>query len=90
MRKTIATTLLALATACMLLAARESLAQGGPPMVTDDPETPGDGKWEIRLLATSLLGSSCGRGNFGDDCRFTVDFLNAGSSTIHQWQDEIE
>ena len=24
-------------------------AQGGPPMVTDDPETPGDGKWEINL-----------------------------------------
>jgi hypothetical protein len=26
-----------------------ALAQGGPPMVTDDPETPGDGKWEINL-----------------------------------------
>jgi len=23
--------------------------QGGPPMVTDDPDTPGDGKWEINL-----------------------------------------
>jgi hypothetical protein len=26
-----------------------AFAQGGPPMVTDDPETPGDGKWEINL-----------------------------------------
>jgi hypothetical protein len=26
-------------------------AQGGPPMVTDDPETPGNGKWEINLAA---------------------------------------
>jgi hypothetical protein len=23
--------------------------QGGPPMITDDPGTPGDGKWEINL-----------------------------------------
>ena len=27
------------------------LAQGGPPMVTDDPETPGDGHWEINVAA---------------------------------------
>lgn len=51
MRKTYATTILAVATLCLLLAARESPAQGGPPMVTDDPETPGDGKWEINLAA---------------------------------------
>ena len=25
------------------------LAQGGPPMITDDPGTPGGGKWEINL-----------------------------------------
>ncbi|PYL10852.1 MAG: hypothetical protein DMF43_09195, partial [Verrucomicrobia bacterium] len=24
-------------------------AQGGPPMITDDPETPGNGKFEINL-----------------------------------------
>jgi hypothetical protein len=29
--------------------ATSALAQGGPPMVTDDPETPGDGHWEINL-----------------------------------------
>jgi hypothetical protein len=26
-------------------------AQGGPPMVTDDPDTPGDGNWEINLAS---------------------------------------
>jgi hypothetical protein len=33
-------------------AAEGVLAQGGPPMVTDDPETPGDGHWEINLAVT--------------------------------------
>jgi hypothetical protein len=28
-----------------------ALAQGGPPMLTDDPDTPGDGHWEINLAA---------------------------------------
>jgi hypothetical protein len=27
----------------------EMQAQGGPPMITDDPGTPGNGKWEINL-----------------------------------------
>src|ERR1043165_2722959 len=35
--------------ALLALASNVALAQGGPPMVTDDPETPGDGKWEINL-----------------------------------------
>jgi hypothetical protein len=30
-------------------AARIAFAQGGPPMITDDPGTPGDRKWEINL-----------------------------------------
>lgn len=29
------------------------LASGGPPMITDDPGTPGDGKWEINVAALS-------------------------------------
>jgi hypothetical protein len=33
---------------CML-GAGEVRAQGGPPMITDDPGTPGDKKWEINL-----------------------------------------
>ncbi|HZP64696.1 MAG TPA: hypothetical protein VFB32_00180 [Rudaea sp.] len=28
-------------------------AEGGPPMLTDDPGTPGDGRWEINLAALS-------------------------------------
>src|SRR6185503_11706122 len=33
-------------TAAILCAARTVCAQGGPPMITDDPGTPGSGKWE--------------------------------------------
>ena len=35
-------------TALLSIAAR---AQGGPPFVTDDPETPGNGSWEINAAA---------------------------------------
>lgn len=36
--------------ACFLfLCAGETLAQGGPPMITDDPGTPGNGRWENNL-----------------------------------------
>src|ERR1700730_2396497 len=31
------------------LAARHAWAQGGPPMITDDPGTPGNGKFEINV-----------------------------------------
>src|SRR5437868_13362219 len=31
------------------LTARQAQAQGGPTMITDDPGTPGSGKWEINL-----------------------------------------
>ncbi len=31
------------------LTTRTVLAQGGPPLITDDPGTPGDGNWEINL-----------------------------------------
>src|SRR5438552_16775931 len=30
-------------------AASSAFAQGGPPMITDDPGTPGNKKWEINL-----------------------------------------
>jgi hypothetical protein len=40
--------------ACIgLLAAAVAHAQGGPPMITDDPGTPGDGHWEINIAALS-------------------------------------
>ncbi len=28
-----------------------AVAGGGPPMLADDPGTPGDGRWEINLAA---------------------------------------
>src|SRR3954469_24354675 len=34
------------------LFARNTGAQGGPPMITDDPGTPGNRKWEINLAIT--------------------------------------
>lgn len=34
------------------LGAGAACAQGGPPMLTDDPGTPGPGHWEINLAAT--------------------------------------
>src|SRR4029077_2456846 len=27
----------------------QALAQGGPPLITDDPDTPGPGYWEINI-----------------------------------------
>jgi len=33
----------------LVVASEAALAQGGPPLVTDDPETPGNGHWEINL-----------------------------------------
>ena len=38
-------------------------AQGGPPLATDDPGTPGDGKWEINGAITTEITRS--RQNFG-------------------------
>ena len=35
----------------LLLTCAPAHAQGGPPMATDDPGTPGDGHWEINLAA---------------------------------------
>ena len=39
----------ALLIAVLTTAARFAFAQGGPPMITDDPGTPGDGHWENNL-----------------------------------------
>jgi hypothetical protein len=38
-----------IAVALWLLALGSACGQGGPPMITDDPGTPGDGKFEINL-----------------------------------------
>jgi hypothetical protein len=36
----------------MTMFGASAFAQGGPPLVTDDPDTPGDGHWEINLAST--------------------------------------
>jgi hypothetical protein len=41
---------LAVLVACLVLPPA-ALAQGGPPLVTDDPDTPGAGKWEVNYAA---------------------------------------
>jgi len=39
----------AIVVAVILLVPDRALAQGGPPLITDDPDTPGPGYWEINL-----------------------------------------
>ena len=41
------------ALATLLLVCGFAHADGGPPLLTDDPGTPGDGRWEINLAWTS-------------------------------------
>jgi hypothetical protein len=41
-----------IALAAVTLSAPSALAQGGPPLLTDDPGTPGAGRWEINLAST--------------------------------------
>lgn len=36
----------------LFLAASPARAQGGPPLVTDDPGTPGSGNWEVNVAVT--------------------------------------
>jgi hypothetical protein len=35
------------------MASARGAAQGGPPLITDDPDTPGPGHWEINIAAIS-------------------------------------
>jgi hypothetical protein len=46
--------LITILSAAALCAAPSAWAQGGPPFVTDDPGTPGDGHFEINIAATAL------------------------------------
>ena len=36
-----------------VFANQSAFAQGGPPLITDDPGTPGDGNWEIHVAFTA-------------------------------------
>jgi hypothetical protein len=53
-------------------------AQGGPPMITDDPGTPGDGHWEINIA--TLTNRTAG----GDSYQLPLIDLNYG------WGDRIQ
>ena len=55
-----------------------AIAQGGPPMVTDDPDTPGDGHWEINLAS---IGSQTFR-------HWNVDALDADIN--YGWGDHVQ
>jgi len=43
-----------LALVFVAVSAQPAFAQGGPPMLTDDPDTPGSGGWEINIAYTDL------------------------------------
>ena len=59
---------------CIAAVPRPTIAQAGPPLLTDDPDTPGNGHWEInvawtlsrnqtsRLFATPLIDINYGLG----------------------------
>lgn len=53
-------------------------AQGGPPMITDDPGTPGDGHWEINVATLAT------RSVDGDSYQLPLIDLNYG------WGDRIQ
>ncbi|PYS80606.1 MAG: hypothetical protein DMF70_10550, partial [Acidobacteria bacterium] len=44
--------LLFLVAVCVVSLPRRVMAQGGPPLLTDDPETPGNRHWEINVAWT--------------------------------------
>src|SRR5436190_277952 len=39
---------------CIAAVPRPTIAQAGPPLLTDDPDTPGNGHWEINFAVTVL------------------------------------
>jgi hypothetical protein len=70
-----------LALAVLALTATRALAQGGPPMVTDDPGTPGDRHWEINVAWTdqrtpgsTLLGLPLLDANYGVGDRLQLNY----------------
>ncbi len=47
-----------MATVLVATSIQSALAVGGPPLVTDDPDTPGDGHWEINLASITQRSAS--------------------------------
>lgn len=58
-------------------------AQGGPPMLTDDPGTPGNGNWEINLAATHR------HGDFGSAHELPLLDVNYGLGDRMQLKYEV-
>jgi hypothetical protein len=77
------------------------LAQGGPPMITDDPGTPGPGNWEINLAWTdqrtagsTFFGAPLLDANYGVGDRLQLNYQaswnvaqNAGQPTVSGMSD---
>src|SRR5438128_2822541 len=51
-RRLLASCIWIVGAALTLVASEAVVAQGGPPLITDDPETPGNGHWEINVAWT--------------------------------------
>jgi hypothetical protein len=73
--------ILLVASALLCLAASRLQAQGGPPMITDDPGTPGNGHWEIntawtdqRTPGSTLIGAPLLDANYGVGERLQLNF----------------
>jgi hypothetical protein len=77
--KSLGLTLFACAVATWLGGSRSALAQGGPPMVTDDPDTPGNGHWEINLA---------GQGSRSRPGRWEVSLPDADIN--YGWGDHVQ
>ena len=67
----------------MLAGVIELRGQGGPPMITDDPGTPGPGKWEINLAvawahrpAETSLDTASDRPQLRPWRAYSTDFAN--------------
>ena len=87
----------------VLVFAAKSFAQGGPPMIGDDPGTPGSGKWEINIAYPQVqteksismdLGYLDLNYGLGDNIELTYQggFLvarNDGQSWQRGWDDSL-
>jgi hypothetical protein len=73
----------AIAVLILVMSPLLALAQGGPPLITDDPGTPGPGRWEINLAFTTEKGHG--------ETRFETPLLdvNYGWGERHQFKLEI-
>ncbi len=62
-----------------------SFAQGGPPLITDDPDPPGDGHWDINTALT--LNSTVGAQTY-ELPHFDVNY-GLGDSIQLKWESGV-